>query len=51
MSRSKTWVGGPSKPGFVPPAGAVDAHMYVCGPGANFAFSPRAKYHPADATP
>ncbi len=51
MSRSKTWVDAPSKPAFVPPPGAVDAHVHVFGPEAEFPFSPAAKYHPEDATP
>jgi 2-pyrone-4,6-dicarboxylate lactonase len=51
MSRSKTWVDSPSTPRFVPPPGAVDAHVHVFGPMAEFPFSPSAKYHPADATP
>lgn len=51
MSRSQTWVDTPSKPHFVPPAGAVDAHVHVFGPEAEFPFSPKAKYHPEDATP
>jgi 2-pyrone-4,6-dicarboxylate lactonase len=50
MTRSQTWVDRPSQPHFVPPAGAVDAHVHVFGPEARFAFSPQAKYHPADAT-
>jgi 2-pyrone-4,6-dicarboxylate lactonase len=51
MSRSQTWVDNPSKPTYVPPAGAVDAHVHVFGPEAEFPFSPKAKYHPEDATP
>ncbi len=51
MSKSKTWVDAPSKPKFVPPPGAVDAHVHVFGPEASFPFSPLAKYHPEDATP
>lgn len=51
MSKSKTWVDQPSKPHFVPPPGAVDAHVHVFGPEAQFPFSPMAKYHPEDATP
>jgi 2-pyrone-4,6-dicarboxylate lactonase len=41
----------PSKPTYRPPAGAVDAHCHVFGPAAEFPFSPKAKYHPQDATP
>lgn len=51
MSKSKAWVDQPSKPQFVPPPGAVDAHVHVFGPEAQFPFSPMAKYHPEDATP
>lgn len=51
MSRSKTWVDTPSKPSWTPPAGAIDAHVHVFGPEAEFPFSPKAKYHPEDATP
>lgn len=51
MSRSKTWVDRPSKPRWTPPPGAVDAHVHVFGPEAEFPFSPKAKYHPEDATP
>jgi len=46
-----SWHGNPSKPSFVPPAGAVDAHCHVFGPMAEFPFSPKAKYHPEDAGP
>ncbi|GMM93404.1 amidohydrolase family protein [Qipengyuania sp. MTN3-11] len=51
MTRSKTWIDNPSTPRFVPPPGAVDAHVHVFGPEADFPFSPKAKYHPEDATP
>ncbi|UZK65183.1 amidohydrolase family protein [Sphingomonas sp. M1-B02] len=51
MSRTKTWVDTPTQPSFVPPPGAVDAHVHVFGPEAAFPFSPKAKYHPEDATP
>ena len=51
MTRTKTWVDAPSQPRFVPPPGAVDAHVHVFGPEAEFPFSPKAKYHPEDATP
>jgi 2-pyrone-4,6-dicarboxylate lactonase len=51
MSRSKTWIDTPSRPAYVPPPGAVDAHVHVFGPEAEFPFSPKAKYHPEDATP
>lgn len=39
----------PSKPSFEPPAGAVDAHCHVFGPGAVFPYAPSRKYTPADA--
>ena len=51
MTRIKSWTDTPSKPSFVPPAGAVDAHCHVFGPEAKFPFSPKAKYHPEDAGP
>ncbi len=51
MSRTKTWVERPSKPRWTPPPGAVDAHVHVFGPEAQFPFSPKAKYHPEDASP
>ncbi len=43
------WYDGPSKPRFVLPAGAVDAHCHVFGPGAEFPFAPERKYTPCDA--
>jgi 2-pyrone-4,6-dicarboxylate lactonase len=51
MTKNKTWVDFPSKPSWTPPAGAVDAHVHVFGPEAQFPFAPVAKYHPEDATP
>jgi 2-pyrone-4,6-dicarboxylate lactonase len=39
----------PSKPAFVPPPGAVDAHCHVFGPGDRFPFAPKRKYTPCDA--
>lgn len=39
----------PSKPAFVPPPGAVDAHCHVFGPAAEFPFAPQRKYTPCDA--
>jgi 2-pyrone-4,6-dicarboxylate lactonase len=39
----------PSKPGFVPPPGAVDAHCHVFGPGKVFPYAPERKYTPVDA--
>ncbi|HEX8400812.1 MAG TPA: amidohydrolase family protein [Allosphingosinicella sp.] len=51
MSRTRTWVDDPSTPRWTPPPRAVDAHVHVFGPEAQFPFSPGAKYHPEDATP
>lgn len=42
------WHPNPSKPDFVPPAGAVDAHCHVFGPAARFPFAPERKYTPVD---
>ena len=39
----------PAKPAFVLPAGAVDAHCHVFGPGELFPFAPERKYTPCDA--
>lgn len=39
----------PSKPAFTVPAGAVDAHCHVFGPGAVFPFASERKYTPCDA--
>ncbi len=44
------WYSGPSKPKFKLPAGAVDAHCHVFGPGAEFPFAPERKYTPCDAS-
>ena len=43
------WFAGPSKPHFVLPPGAVDAHCHVFGPGAEFPYAPERKYTPCDA--
>jgi len=51
QGRIRSWTLDPSKPRYVPPAGAVDAHCHVFGPMADFPFSPKAKYHPQDAGP
>jgi 2-pyrone-4,6-dicarboxylate lactonase len=39
----------PSKPAFALPAGAVDAHCHVFGPGDLFPYAPERKYTPCDA--
>lgn len=44
------WCTAPSKPAFVPPAGAVDAHCHVFGPGDEFPYAPERKYTPCDAS-
>jgi 2-pyrone-4,6-dicarboxylate lactonase len=44
------WCQAPSKPRFVPPPGAVDAHCHVFGPGAEFPFAPERRYTPCDAS-
>ena len=46
-----SWHANPSKPHFVPPPGAIDAHCHVFGPQAQFPFSAKAKYLPEDAGP
>jgi 2-pyrone-4,6-dicarboxylate lactonase len=40
----------PSKPQFVLPPGAVDAHCHVFGPGDEFPYAPERKYTPCDAS-
>jgi 2-pyrone-4,6-dicarboxylate lactonase len=49
--RVRSWSGAPSRPRFVPPPGAIDAHCHVFGPAARFPFSTKAKYLPQDAGP
>ena len=44
------WYSGPAKPRFQVPAGAVDAHCHVFGPGAEFPYAPERKYTPCDAS-
>ena len=44
------WYAGPSKPKFQVPAGAVDAHCHVFGPGAEFPYAAERKYTPCDAS-
>ena len=44
------WCANPTKPTFVVPKGAVDAHCHVFGPGDIFPFAPERKYTPCDAS-
>ena len=44
------WCSSPSKPRFTLPAGSVDAHCHVFGPGAQFPYAPERKYTPCDAS-
>jgi 2-pyrone-4,6-dicarboxylate lactonase len=44
------WFSGPATPKFQLPAGAVDAHCHVFGPGAEFPYAPERKYTPCDAS-
>ena len=44
------WYAGPAKPRFRLPAGSVDAHCHVFGPGAQFPYAPERKYTPCDAS-
>ncbi len=44
------WYAGPAKPTFKLPAGSVDAHCHVFGPGAEFPFAQERKYTPCDAS-
>ncbi len=44
------WHQSPSRPSFKVPAGAVDAHCHVFGPGHRFPFAPERKYTPCDAS-
>jgi 2-pyrone-4,6-dicarboxylate lactonase len=44
------WFDGPTQPRFVLPAGAVDAHCHVFGPGAEFPYASERKYTPCDAS-
>ena len=39
----------PSKPAYIPPPGAVDAHCHVFGPANLFPYAPERKYTPCDA--
>ncbi|PJG58307.1 2-pyrone-4,6-dicarboxylate hydrolase [Aeromonas cavernicola] len=44
------WHPAPSRPTFVLPAGTVDAHCHVFGPGAQFPYAAERKYTPCDAS-
>jgi len=44
------WYKGPSKPKFQLPAGSVDSHCHVFGPGHLFPYAPERKYTPCDAS-
>jgi 2-pyrone-4,6-dicarboxylate lactonase len=44
------WDPAPTPPTFIVPAGAVDAHCHVFGPGDTFPFAPERKYTPCDAS-
>jgi 2-pyrone-4,6-dicarboxylate lactonase len=44
------WYANPSTPRFKVPAGSVDAHCHVFGPGAEFPYAPERKYTPCDAS-
>ena len=46
----RDWCADPSTPDFRVPAGAVDAHCHVFGPGAVFPYAPERKYTPCDAS-
>ena len=39
----------PKRPNFTLPAGSVDAHCHVFGPGDDFPYAPERKYTPCDA--
>jgi 2-pyrone-4,6-dicarboxylate lactonase len=44
------WYASPSQPRFKLPAGAVDAHCHVFGPGAQYPYAAERKYTPCDAS-
>lgn len=44
------WHPAPSRPRFRLPAGSVDAHCHVFGPGQTFPFASERKYTPCDAS-
>ena len=45
-----TYHASPSTPVFKVPAGSVDAHCHVFGPGRDFPYAPERKYTPCDAS-
>ncbi len=49
--RVKSWSDAPSRPTWTPPPDAVDPHVHLLGPEAEFPSSAKAKYLPQDATP
>src|SRR5687768_11378979 len=44
------WYATPTMPQFAVPAGSVDAHCHVFGPGDRFPYAPERKYTPCDAS-
>lgn len=44
-----SWHACPSRPRYILPVGAIDAHCHVFGPMSDFPFAPTAKYVPEDA--
>lgn len=44
------WYNGPTKPTLTLPAGAVDAHCHVFGPGDSLPYAEKRKYTPCDAS-
>jgi 2-pyrone-4,6-dicarboxylate lactonase len=44
------WHPAPSRPRLKLPAGAIDAHCHVFGPGDRFPYAPQRKYTPCDAS-
>lgn len=46
---AQTWHPAPKVPDYKAPAGAVDAHCHVFGPGDVFPYAPTRKYTPVDA--
>lgn len=46
----RVWHPSPAKPEFKVPAGAVDAHCHVFGPGDVFPYAPSRKYTPCDGS-